>query len=232
MDNQNKISKLQPPLLLKRGWTVVRSNYRVFIPSIILAFAFVYGIHVQLIEYLRQGSPETPELELILQSSAVIGLLFAPIEVALMMMGVKAARNQPVSFSNILDHVAKAPMIILVTIISTGAIQIGMILVIPGIFLLVALSMAQLLLCDKNYSMIQAIKVSVQTVTKHWFQCFTVYLLLTTFIILSFIAAGIPLLITIPLYLCVKGEMYLRLFDDIAQPSESPSNHNNNQFEA
>jgi|GEM_PF-1843618 len=230
MDKQTKNGKLQPLLLLKSGWGVFRSNYRVFIPSIFLAFAFVYGIHVQLIEFLRQRAPETEELELIIQSSALIGLLFSPIEVALMMLGVKAARNQRVTLANIFDHLAKTPVIIMITIISTAAIQLGMILVIPGIFLLVALSMAQLLVCDKNYSMVQAIKLSVQIITKHWFECFTVYLLLITLIILSFIAMGVPLLVSIPLYLCVKGKMYLRLFDDAGQSAEP--NSNQNEFEA
>lgn len=228
MDKQNKISNLQPPLLLKIGLQILRANYRVFIPAIIVAFAFVYGIHVQLISYLSERSPETSEFDLILQSSAVIGLLFSPLEVALMMLGVKAARGEKITFGNVFDHISKTPVIILITIISTAAIQIGMILVLPGIFLIVALSMAQLLVCDKNYSMFRAIKESVQVITKHWFQCFSVYLLLVTLIILSFIAMGFPLLVTIPLYLCVKGEMYLRLF---TQPSDTPT-VNSNHFEA
>lgn len=228
MDKQNKISNLQPPLLLKLGWQILRANYRVFIPAVIAAFAIVYGIHVQLISYLSERSPQTSEFDLILQSSAVIGLLFSPLEVALMMLGVKAARGEKITFGNLLDHLSKTPVIILITIISTAAIQIGMMLVLPGIFLIVALSMAPLLVCDKNYSIFRAIKESVQIVTKHWFQCFSIYLLLITLIILSFIAMGIPLLVTIPLYLCVKGEMYLRLF---AQPSDSPA-ANPNHFEA
>lgn len=188
------------------------ANAKVFIPAVVLAFALVYGCHIQLIGYLAQQSPQDSELDLIFKSSAIIGLLFSPIEVAIMMLGVKVARNQPIRLINLFDYLAKSPMIILVAIITSAAVQLGMLVILPGVFLIVSLSMAQLLLCDKNYSMIKAITESVRVVTRHWFSCLAVYLMLIGLILLSFATMGIALLVTIPLYVCIKGLMYQLLF--------------------
>jgi uncharacterized membrane protein len=229
----NKLSTkivLNPLQLLKQGWTMTLANIKVFFPAVLLAFALVYGCHIQLIGYLSQQSPQATELDLILKSSAIIGLLFSPVEVAIMMLGVKVARNQPIQMVNLFDYLAKTPMIILVAIITTAAIQVGMILIIPGLFLIVSLSMAQLLLCDKNYSMIKALTESTRVVTKHWFSCFAVYLMLIGLILISFLTMGIALIITIPLYVCIKGLMYQKLFS--TEDEFSLENRDDSEFEA
>lgn len=210
--NLSNKQALKPLQLLKEGWAISVSNFKVFVPAVILAFALVYGCHLQLISFLTERSPNAQPIELVLQSSAIIGLLFSPVEVAIMMLGVKVARKEPIKLINLLDHLAKSPMIILVAIIITGVVQLGMFLVLPGIFFIVALSMAQLLLCDKNYSMIKALSESLRVVTKNWFACFSVYLMLIGFILLSFMTMGIALIVTIPLYVSVKGLMYRQLF--------------------
>ncbi|NRA72716.1 MAG: hypothetical protein HRU24_17045 [Gammaproteobacteria bacterium] len=224
MNQKKEMPQINPLSLLKQGWQLTVTHYKIFIPAIFLAFVLIYGLHSQLMLILAQQFPQADELELIFKSSAIVGLLIAPIEVGFMMLGVKAAQGKTLTFSDLFRYLSKTPMIILLAIIINGLVQLGLYLLLPGIFLMVSLSMAQLLLCDKNYSMIKALTESTRVVMKHWFSCLSVYMLLIGLILLSFLTMGVALVITVPLYLCVKGLLYQVLFtggeDLTLNPSE------------
>ena len=187
------------------------------------------GAHMLLIDYLTSQSPDSSEIELMLKSSAMIGLVFSPLEIAITMFGVKLARGQQIKLGDVFSYLPKAAFIILLTILSTALIQIGFYLIVPGIFLIVALSMAPLLVCDKHYSIFKAMIESVKLVSKYWFSCTAIYLLLIGLILLSFLTMGLALIITAPLYVCVKGLMYNIIFSNDANIEGSPPK---SEFEA
>ena len=85
-------------------------------------------------------------------------------------------------------------------------------LVIPGIYLSIAYSMAMLLVIDKKMSPWQALETSRKAVTKKWFSFFGLYLCIGLILVVS----AIPLLIgwiwTIPLAIISTGMVYRNLF--------------------
>ena len=221
--------QLNPLSLIKQGWQLLVPNLNVLLPAVILGFALMMGALMLLIDYLTSQSPDSSEIELMLKSSAMIGLVFSPLEIAITMFGVKLARGQQIKLGDVFSYLPKAAFIILLTILSTALIQIGFYLIVPGIFLIVALSMAPLLVCDKHYSIFKAMIESVKLVSKYWFSCTAIYLLLIGLILLSFLTMGLALIITAPLYVCVKGLMYNIIFSNDANIEDSPPK---SEFEA
>lgn len=210
MTNQPQISIVP---LFKKGIALTKSNFLNYLPIIIAAFAIVYFGTQGLKPYLLEQAPQATEFDLMVQSSAIVGLLISPLEVGLMLLGLSAARGERVNARDLKYVLKRSPQIIILTIITIALVQIGFMLVIPGLFLMIVLSMAPMLMCDKNINMFAAIKLSVTTLSKHWFILFVIYLWLILALLLSFFTMGIALIVTVPLYVNIKGLVYTILYD-------------------
>lgn len=224
--------KIVPLSVLKEGITLTKTNFLVYLPLLALAMLCIYGANEALMSYFLQQNPEATTLDLITKSSAIIGLLLSPLEVGIMLMGLSAARGEKIKVSDIRYILPYSAKIIILAMLTMLLVQVGfMLLILPGLFLMVVLSMAPMLMCDKKQSMFVALKTSAQTLSKQWFMIFLVYIWLIVAIFLSFYTMGVALILTLPFYVNVKGIMYYRLFDSetVDTPTEST---NNDEFEA
>lgn len=222
--------KLTPLSILKEGIKLTKLNFLVYLPLLAITMLCIYFANEALMEVFLERDPEATKLDLITKSSAIIGLLLSPVEVGLMLMGLSAARGENIKFSDIKYVFPHSAKIIILAMLTMVLVQIGfMLLIFPGIFLMVVLSMAPMLMCDQNKNMFVALKVSAQTLSKQWFMIFLVYIWLIIAIFLSFYTMGVALIVTLPFYLNVKGILYHQLFD--TEETAAPE-ANTNGFEA
>ena len=92
-------------------------------------------------------------------------------------------------------------------------ILIGFVLlIIPGIYLMIAYFMAMPLVVEKGLSPWQALEVSRKTITHRWFSVFFFSIVMTLILIISMIPLGIGVIWTAPMMMIAYGIMYRNMF--------------------
>lgn len=143
----------------------------------------------------------------------LVAVASAPLLAGMMMIGIKIARDESVSGTEVFAHFDKilplAAGMILMYILST----IGFILLIlPGIYLVVAYTLAIPLIVDKGLGPWAALETSRKAITKHWFGFFGFLIVC----LLLYIAGALPLLIgliwVVPLVSIALGVAYRNIF--------------------
>lgn len=202
--------------IFSQAFSLTKSNFFAFMPlilGILVIASFAANHYIGVIDIHSEAGI------LKLQQKAnvliIVSIILTPIEIGFMLMGVKAARGLPLRSSDILAILPDSPKIIILGAISYVFTQLGMALfIIPGLFLLAMISMAQPLMVDYRLSMVEAVKRSMLTCYQHAGLVIQMFTLLFILILLSFFTFGIALLLTIPFYVNAKGILYCQLFDN------------------
>lgn len=215
--------------ILKEAWQQTRAS-RV---SIILGLLFVFflGAIVTYLMTLNSGGFEAlaqqPELFLIVQIS--VTLVTAPFLAGVEMMGVLHAFGIKTTPKLVFAFLKRGSWVALCTLLTSILGAIGFqLLIIPGIFLAIALCLTIPLVVEKKMSPIRAITVSLQATRHQWFKIFALHLVLlcASFMMILpisiFASMGIPALgialfifaftFIAPMYYNVKGILYREIF--------------------
>ena len=224
------VKKLNAVAILKQGFVLTKANYRFFLPLFVVTFVAMY-LAVSLNRDTLLALVE-PENEMKLQILMIVfGVLFTPIEVAFMMIGLRAARQKPLYYGDIKTIAAYIPKIIILATTISFIVQLGMMVILPGLLFAIIFSMAQMLMCDRNISLMAALQLSASTLIKHLMPCLAIYIVLGIVLTLSIFTFGLAYIFTAPLYYNVKGELYLQIFDDVTSFKDVDDTHANG-FEA
>lgn len=202
--------------IFSQAFTLTKSNFFAFMPlilGILVIASFAANHYIGDIDIHSEAG--LSQLQQKANMVTLVSVLLTPIEIGFMLMGVKAARGLPLRSSDILAILPDSPKIVILAIISFIFVQLGMALfIIPGLFLLAMISMAQPLMVDYRLSMVEAVKRSMLTCYQHAGLVIQMFTLLFILILLSFFTFGIALLLTIPFYVNAKGILYCQLFDN------------------
>jgi len=87
-----------------------------------------------------------------------------------------------------------------------------LLLVLPGIYLLVAYQMALPLVADKNMKPWEALETSRKAVTHKWFTFFGLYLVASIAMMVSMMLVGIPMIWLLPTFVIGSGILYRNTF--------------------
>ncbi|MFC6633597.1 hypothetical protein [Microbulbifer taiwanensis] len=145
--------------------------------------------------------------------SLLVNIVVAPMMAGMLMIGIKIARDEKTSATEIFSYFDKLLPIVVAYILMTILIMIGFVLlVLPGIYLAVAYMLVLPLIVDKGLGPWQALETSRKAITKHWFPFFG-FLIVA---ILLYIAGALPLLIgliwVLPLLTIAYGVIYRTIF--------------------
>jgi len=143
--------------------------------------------------------------------TAIVSLV---IMVGIMMIGVYRSVDMPVRFSIVFDYFKYTIPLIIAAILMYMMMTIGLILlIIPGIYLMVAYGLTYLLIVDKNLDSWEAMEASRKAITHHWFKVFFTYFIMNFIItISSVLTLGIALIWTAPMMVNVTGILYRIMF--------------------
>jgi hypothetical protein len=148
-----------------------------------------------------------------LVSQIVIGLITYPLGVGLTMLGIKRSVGMPTRAAMVFDYYPKTIPIFLLYLLMMILIALGLVLLIlPGIYLMMAYFMAIPLLVDKNMGIWEALETSRKTITQCWFRFFGLFLILMVIVSISMIPLGIGLIWAAPFGCIVMGIVYRSLF--------------------
>lgn len=139
----------------------------------------------------------------------LIMLVTYPLAAGLMMMGIKRVRGLDIQPTMIFDYYPKTIPIFLLNLLMFALLAVGLILlVLPGIYLMIAYMLAVPLLLDKNLGVWQALETSRKTITPCWFRFFGLTFVMGLILLVSALPLLIGLIWTLPMFSLVIGIVY------------------------
>jgi uncharacterized membrane protein len=103
--------------------------------------------------------------------------------------------------------------LLLLSLVAGLFIGIGiLLLIIPGVYLIVAYMFASYLVVDRGLDFWPAMELSRCTVTPRWFSYFVFVLLVLVLNLAGAVALGVGLLVTLPLSFCTMTVAYAKIF--------------------
>ncbi|WP_226664417.1 DUF975 family protein [Microbulbifer aggregans] len=146
-------------------------------------------------------------------SNIIVFAATAPLSAGMLMIGIKIARDEQVSGTEVFAHFDKMLPLAIAMVLMYLLLTLGfLLLILPGIYLAIAYLMMTPLIVDKNMGPWQALETSRKAVTKHWFPIFGFVIVLS----LIYMAGGLALLIgliwAVPLASIAYGVLYRNMF--------------------
>lgn len=131
----------------------------------------------------------------------------------IMLIGVRRALEQRVSWRMVFAGFSKALSMTMAIILQSVLIVIGFILlVLPGIYLSVGYALTLPLILDKGMGPWEALEASRKAIHKKWWAVFGLYLVMLLISMVAAIPLGLGLLWVIPMYFVLIGVLYVRFF--------------------
>lgn len=146
--------------------------------------------------------------------SQVIQLVItAPLMAGLFMLGIKRAVGQPVNAFMLFNYFPKTLPLFLTYLLMILLVVVGFVLlVIPGIYLVIAYALALPLVVDKNLGIWESLETSRKGITHCWFRFFGFGIIGFVIVMISAIPLGIGLIWTLPWLYAATGIIYRDLF--------------------
>lgn len=199
--------------ILQEGWEITKkskSNILKGLAVIIMTSLLVSGVVLELSG--QENFQEMSEGDRFLLD-IIITVLLAPIIASLSMMGISHSVGAITRPAYIFHFVAKSLPIVITTLVTTAVVHIGfLLLILPGVYLLVATGFAIPLLLDKQLRPSESVITSIRVVNHQWFAFVKIYLFFLVLGLLSIVTFGIALVWVAPYYYNVKGILYRNVF--------------------
>jgi len=136
-----------------------------------------------------------------------------PMIMGIVMMGIKRSVDAPISASMVFNNFSKMLPLFATMILMYIMILIGLVLlVIPGIYLMIAYYMAMPLVVEKGLSPWQAMETSRKTITHRWFSVFGLFIVMIIILTISMIPLGLGMIWTLPMMMIAYGILYRNMF--------------------
>ena len=199
--------------VMDEAWGLVKGFKGVFWGAafVIYVFFMVAAFAIGALAGFLYGAP--PPLLLNQLVDSALGALLSPLTVGIMVIAIRRAAGLPSSFAMAFVGLANIPVFVGATLLITLLTYLGFaLLLIPGIYLAVAYTMALPLLAFRKMTVWSAMEASRRAITHKWFRVFGLYLLVGLLTALSALPLGIPLIWTVPWAVLVSGVLYRRMF--------------------
>ena len=148
----------------------------------------------------------------------ITSLLLAPLFYGIFYLGIRRSAEEILSVKMIFEPFSLFLKLVGVSLLSGFFIGIGfLLLVLPGIYLILACYFAPYLILGKDMSVWQSLEKSMKAVNKCWWRFLGLTSLLLLLNVLGAILLFIPLIWTIPISVIAIGEVYIASFRDLEQ---------------
>ncbi len=143
----------------------------------------------------------------------VMNLVLMPVVMGIMILGIRRSADVTIQAGSVMGHYSSMWRLFLTMLRVYLMVLIGLLLLIlPGIYLMVAYYMAMPLVVEKGLSPWEAMEISRKTITKRWFTMFFFTIVVTLLILVSAIPLGIGLIWTLPMAMIAYGVVYRNMF--------------------
>ncbi|HDP89599.1 MAG TPA: hypothetical protein ENN42_06535 [Thioalkalivibrio sp.] len=208
--------RLEMGEVLGEAWRLTRGMKGSFWGAALVVglIAIIVSVVLNFAGLLWAGSMEALESSIVMQfgMQVAINAVMAPFGAGLIMIGVRRAAGLPVSFDTAFAYLGLFLPLAVLMVLQSILTGIGyLLLILPGIYLAVAYTLALPLAADRRFGSWQALETSRRAITRHWFQVF-VLLLVSWLILLLGILSVIGWIWAGPLLVNVHGILYREIF--------------------
>jgi uncharacterized membrane protein len=177
--------------------------------GIAIAAAIVMGLLTVGIVKIAAGA----SVAITILSQIIQLVITIPLMAGLLMLAIKRAVGQPVNAFMLFNYFPKTLPLFLTYLLMVVLMVIGFVLlVIPGIYLMIAYALALPLLVDKNLGIWESLETSRKGLTGCWFRFFGLGIIGFIIVVISAIPLGIGLIWTLPWLYAALGIIYRDVF--------------------
>jgi uncharacterized membrane protein len=193
-----------------------------------LGLAVIWIILIGIIALVTSTITSSGETEMVLMQvlQLLINILSYPLTAGLMMIGIRRAAELDFSFMEIFNYFSYTFKLLVATLIMSAFIAVPLLLALglsentpfaallalPALYLFPAYFFTFPLITEKNMGIWDALEVSRQAVTRHWFSVTLIYLAMLVLVFISIIPFGLGLIWTVPMMFALHGAMYRTIF--------------------
>ncbi|VAW59975.1 hypothetical protein MNBD_GAMMA11-886 [hydrothermal vent metagenome] len=142
-----------------------------------------------------------------------LNLILLPVITGVFIMGIRRSMGAPVDATSVFSHFSRMLPLFLTSILMMIMIMLGLfLLVLPGIYLMIAYYMAMPLVVEKGMDPWQALETSRKAITKRWFSVAGLFVILGVIMFISVLLLGIGLIWSGPLFMITYGILYRNMF--------------------
>ena len=211
------LGQLEVGTTMSAAWANLKGSKRVLLGGFLLIYLLLlpillggqYLLNAQLAQ--NQGNIGSAIGTQLLVQLAVMALTY-PFTAAVFIVAARHMCRRPISIGMLFSQYGKFGALLITGILQIILIVIGYaLLIVPGIYLSVAYTLALPLVADRNMGPWEALETSRKLVTKHWLTVFGILAVASLLMLLSAVFFLVPLIWTLPwLVLCV-GVIYRNL---------------------
>ncbi|TLU66347.1 hypothetical protein FE810_06560 [Thalassotalea litorea] len=215
--------------IIKEAWKLTQANRQAIMLAVMIIMAATMVLMMAFAETMGGIDAVMADQKIFSGLNMIVTTLLSPLIVGLEMMGISFAIGMQAKPAMIFSFLRKSAFIALASLIVMCLTNLGlMLLLVPGIYLAVALSFTGPLVAEKNLSPNQAIILSLKATRFQWLKIFQVYLfVMAIFLPLAFIVviaaqnfgvipaaviAVLGLSWIAPFFYYVKGILYRQIF--------------------
>lgn len=221
--------KINPKAVLNEAWQKTATTRMPI--NIGLSFVFILGMIVSLLasQYLGGMEAVIADPQALNIVNLIVNIAIWPFLAGVEMMGILHAVGLKTAPKLTFAFLKRGSWVVLCALFTSVLVSLGLqLLIVPGIFLAVALSLTIPLVVEKQLSPMKAIIVSVKALRFQWFNIFAVYFALmavliaavipvvmmmnSPFIIVSVIFFIFVMSYLAPCYYNAKGILYREIF--------------------
>ncbi|NTW53478.1 MAG: hypothetical protein HGB15_01670 [Chlorobaculum sp.] len=176
---------------VQKGWDMFKEHVGEFVGFTLIMFAI---------------SLVSTRMEIF--GSLLFSAVAAPLYAGYSITAFKIISGQPFEFGDFFKGFNYFLPLFLASLASGLIVSVGLLLIIPGIYLAVGYMLTTFLIIDHHMEFWQAMETSRKIVTKNWFAFFVFALVLFLVNLLGMLALGLGLLVTIPVTSCAAAIAY------------------------
>ncbi len=202
---------------LKEAWQLTSGFKGTFWLAVLIFFAIYIGISIvaAIIGALLGTLIPGPEFALFFEVIAnfVLSLIVMPIQMGLFIIGIRRAMGESSEASSIMGYYSKIIPLFLTYLLMMVMVLLGLLLlVLPGIYLMVAYYFALPLVAEKDMSPWQALETSRKTITHRWFTFFFFGIIISLIALVAMLPLMIGLVWAMPMILIAYAIIYRNMF--------------------
>jgi uncharacterized membrane protein len=192
---QNRLQYLKLKLHIRKyiheGWQLFWSYSGLFIPFTILFIVLLGGLSF-----------------IPIAGQILVGVLYPLLSAGYFVVSLKIIRGEKVEMSDFFKGLSLWYPLSINGLIGGILTLIGFFLILPGIYLYFAYLFSIQMIVDENLSAWESLEASRKVITKIFFPFMLFTIISYLIVVLGFLALGIGLLITFPLYFIIHGLAY------------------------
>ncbi|MDF2179861.1 hypothetical protein P2G88_16535 [Aliiglaciecola sp. CAU 1673] len=204
--------QLDVKAVFKEGWSLTQLTKWRMVQAILLVFCIFLIASMVLVQIAQFHGLDVTSSGVQMVSQLMLTLISAPLMTGLIMMGVNHAIGGISKPSHLFHFLPKTLVLALAAMLVGILVQLGLLLILPGLYFIVACSFVMPLIVEKGLPPLRAIYVSIRVVTHKWKEFILLHLVFLGLFLLVALTFGVALIWVAPLYYNVTGILYRDIF--------------------